>query len=126
MAKTKIKFQKKEESRAGKTFILINYSGGDADTDHPEEYLLDIPFEANMTQNDKIDEIVSEYKTLKEILDDTDIKYSEVEKEYGTKMARLYDNAPNDPQCDYQYKCTLDSIQLIGYDDKGTKYMSYL
>lgn len=49
-----------------------------------------------------------------------------VKEEYGEEIARLYDNAPNDPQGDYQFKCYISSIKVVGYDDKGNRYESYV
>ena len=48
--------------------------------------------------------------------------YDEVLDKYGKDIADMYDNTPNDPQSDYQYKCYIHNMTLIGYDEKGNKY----
>ena len=75
---------------------------------------------------DEVNHLIDTFKKLKKVLSDTDIEYDEVLSEYGEEVARLYDNAPNDPQCDYQYKCYLSSMELHGYDENGDLYIQYI
>ena len=56
----------------------------------------------------------------------TSSNYNEIKDEYGDEMARLFDNTPNDPQADYQFKCYIDRIELHAYDDKGDLYTQYV
>lgn len=123
----KIKLEKVENSRANKVYILLNYSGGDADSDHPEEYILkDVTFDTIEDNIAIIEKEVNDYKILKKILYDTDIKYKNVLEDYGEEMAELFETVPNDPQCDYQFKCSLSTMQLIAYDGEGNKYKQSL
>lgn len=122
-----IKFEKVEASKANKVYIRLNFEGGDADTQHPQEILVnDITFDDWEKNKHIIDEYVSDFKILKKVLTDSDIDYEEVLEEYGEDIANLYDNTPNDPQCDYQFKCYLDSIEIIGYDSESNKYSAYV
>lgn len=125
----KYKLTKKEKSRAGNVYIVLNFAGGDADTSHPEEVLLkgitfdggkdiELPLEA-MT-------IIERYKILKKVLDNDKYKYNKVKEEFGEEIAKLYDNAPNDPQGDYQFKCYLSSMELRAYDSLGAMYEGYI
>src|SRR6187402_2778321 len=123
----KIKFELEEKTRAGKLYLIVNFAGGDADTEHPEEIEFEkIPYLDYKSHIEEISKTIEQYNILKEILDVNSVKhlesYKEVEAEYGKEMALLYDNTPNDPQSDYQFKCYLDSMELIGYDEKGNKY----
>lgn len=128
----KIKFELEEESRANKVYLLIEYFGGDADTEHPVEILL--PFTFNKI-NDNLDYIEKEYeifRKLKNILDvnhpDFCSSYSETLEKHGEELANLLDggNVPSDPQSDYDTYCAIDCINLIGYDKEGNKHISYL
>lgn len=75
---------------------------------------------------DEINEVINEYKILKSVLQDTDAKYDDVKSEYGDKIARLFDNAPNDPEANYQFKCYIDSIKLVGYDEQGNRHEAWV
>ena len=121
------KFTQTEQSRANKLYLLVEFAGGDADTEHPEyKEFKNIKFSEYQNHLDEINEVVNEYKILKDILQDTDAKYDDVKSEYGDKIARLFDNAPNDPEADYQFKCYIDSIKLVGYDEQGNKHEAWV
>lgn len=127
---SKLKFHKKGESRAGKLFLVINFAGGDADTEHPQEYeYKGLYYDQVDKYEDRITSDIAKYKILKDILDVNSGKfeedYEEVKEKYGPDIARLFDNAPNDPQNDYQNKCYIDTVIVRGYDDKGTMYETY-
>lgn len=132
----KYKFELDESSRANTVWLVLNFAGGDADTEHPEEVILEGITPDNIQFNeDKIDMQINQYKQLTNILDvnhkdhinDRSRNGHKVVKEkYGEEMADLYDLVPNDPQSDYQYKCYLSSIELIKYDDKSNKYKAYV
>lgn len=124
----KLDFQLKEKSRANKIYVLVNYEGGDGDTEHPQEFVLPFAYDQYNTEEnlEKIRVIKEEYKVLKEALDDYDADYHSVLEEYGENIAKLFDNAPNDPQTDYDTKCYLYNVELIGYDNEGNKYVSHL
>lgn len=122
----KIKWNKTESSRANKVFLQVMFMGGDADTEHPEEYELPQSFSKNFVLTDESLKIIEDFKTLKSILEDEDNDYDSVMEEYGEDMARSYENVPNDPQSDYSTKCYLDDITLIGYDVEGNKFESYI
>lgn len=125
-----IKFEKKENTRANKFYISVMFEGGDADTDHPEEYEMQgITFYNYKEHLDTIKSEVEKYKKLKDILEEYSqarSPFDEILEEYGEDMASLYENTPNDPQCDYQFKCHLSSIVLTAYDSDGNKYQSYV
>lgn len=126
----KIDFKFKEKSRANNVYILVNYAGGDADTDHPEENLLyGIKYSEINVHLEQIEKEVEKFKQLQDLLEDHDIRshgnYNKIKEEHGQVLANLYDNAPNDPQADYQFKCYISSIELIAYDEQGNRYESY-
>lgn len=127
----KIDFKLKEKTRANKFYIFVNYEGGDADTDHPEEYGLEGVDGNNYKDNlDKIEQEVSDLKTLEKILNEhgtsSSHPYNIIKEEYGERFSILFEDVPNDPQCDYQYKCSLDHIKLIRYDNEGNRYESWV
>jgi uncharacterized membrane-anchored protein YhcB (DUF1043 family) len=128
----KIKLNKKEDSRAGKVYLLVNFEGGDGDTYHLQEELIeDMTFdeEKEIELSKNAEELIKNYKKLKTVLDinykDYLKSYKEVLEKHGETIANLYDNTPNDPQGDYQFKCYLSSICIKAYDNKGTLYESY-
>jgi len=126
----KIKFKKSKESKSGKLYLHLLFEGGDADTKHPET--IEFPFRFSEYEHhlDEIEAMYNDYKILQDILEDHDYKTrdksDEVLREYGEVIARLYDQVPGDPQNDYQFKCYLGNISLIGYDEQGNQYKSYL
>jgi len=120
-----INFRKKEDSRANKIYFFTMFSGGDADTRHPQEYeIKGITFQNYQEHIYEIEKEVNLHKQLKDILREySDKQYGyKAASEISDELASMYDNVPNDPQCDYQFKCRLDYIKLIGYDEIGTKY----
>ena len=124
------KFTKKESPKIDKLYLYVLFEGGDADTRHPEEYDLGIKFSDYENHLDKIKSEISNYMILQDILDVNSSShledYDEVKSKYGEDIANMYDNVPNDPQADYQFKCYIDTIKLIGYDNEGNKYESYV
>ena len=121
------KFTLEEDSKANKFYVLVDYMGGD--TEHPEEYEIEgVDAHNYMDHLDSIEKVVEEYKDLDRALDawhtDSD-GYEKTEREYGEKIAKLFDYAPNDPQCDYQFKCTVNDIKLVRYAADGSRYESY-
>lgn len=127
----KIDFKLIEESRAGKIFISLMYSGGDADTEHLQEFQIEGVTWDNYKENlSVIEKLYNQYATLKTALSDYDLRYGgrykDVMVKYGKEIALLFDEVPNDPAGDYQWKCYLSYIELIGYDNEGNKYESYL
>ena len=122
-----IKFTKINSSYKDCLFLKVNFAGGDADTKHPEMIKLNIKFSEYQNHIDEIKLIVDKYLLLKKILGEHDIPdYEKIESEYGEDILSLYDSAPNDPQSDYQYKCYISSLYLIGYDDDCNEYQSFL
>jgi hypothetical protein len=120
-----IKFGLVEKSRANKLYIVVEYAGGDADTEHPVEVLLKAPFSEWESNLEEIRDKIEFYQKLKTILESGD-EYDEIEEAYGKEMANAWDNVPNDPQNDYQDKCYIDDLKLVGYDKEGNKYESYV
>lgn len=121
-----INFRKKEDSRANKIYFYTMFEGGDADTRHPQEFeMKGITFANYQEHIAEIEKEVNLHKQLKDILrnhsDDKRGGYAAA-KEISDELADMYDNVPNDPQCDYQFKCSLSYTKLIGYDETGTKY----
>jgi hypothetical protein len=128
-----INFRKTEESRANKVFLEILFEGGDGDTDHPQKFQMRDMTYANCLEPEnlaKIEAEVKNYEILGQILDEYQCQkskgYDYAEKTYGKDMARLFENAPNDPQSDYSCKCYLSRITLVAYDETGAKYESIL
>lgn len=124
----KIDFNLDEKSRCGKFYIRVNYEGGDADTRHPVEW--ELPgIDANnyLDHLSEIERVVDLYTSLKDnvLSNHWDWNYDSVLKEYGQEMVDAYEDSPNDPQCDFQYKCYIDDIYLIKYDAVGNRYVSY-
>lgn len=126
------KFEKKETAKRDKLYILVDFAGGDADTEHPEYYeFKNIKFSEYQNHLDEINKEIQEYIILKDLLDDRhqcnkrDF-YEEVKAKYGDGLARKFDNTPNDPQSDYQFKCYIDKIKLVGYDNDGDRYETYV
>lgn len=125
------KFTKASESKSNKMYLHIIYEGGDADTRHPVDIELEgIKFSEYENHLDEINKEIEKYKLLRRILDQNSVSYCEnyrsVKVRFGEEMAKIYDNVPNDPQSDYQYKCYLDRVDLIGYDLDGSLYTSHV
>lgn len=127
----KPKFEKTEDSKANKLYILVEFEGGDTDTKQPELIEVKGVDYINYLDNlDKIEEEVDKYKLLEKILDINSSKfledYDSVKEEYGEELANLFDATPNDPQNDYQNKCYIGSITLIAYDKDCNQFRAYL
>lgn len=129
MKQLKFELKEKISDKANKLYLHVDYAGGDADTDHPETYLLhEIPFDEYEKHLEAISAEVDKYETLKQILGygGHTMNYAEIKEEYGNEIADMFDNVPNDPQSDYQFKCYIEYIYLIGYDKEGNKYQSWV
>jgi hypothetical protein len=120
-----IKFTLTEKSRANYFYIFVMFAGGDADTEHPQEYVMSFPFSEYEKHLDEIKNKIEFFESLKAILS-SGAEYDEILEEYGKEMADAFDNVPRDPQSDYQFKCYLDEIKLVGYDMQGNKFESYV
>lgn len=123
-------FKKTESSKIDKLYLFIMFEGGDADTKHPEYIeFKGIKFSEYKDHLDEIQNLIDKYKILKGVLDinsrDYCKKYNQVVNRFGREIADLYDQVPNDPQCDFQFKCYIDRIKLVGYDENGNKHESY-
>src|ERR1035437_3080475 len=101
------KFTQTEQSKADKLYLLIEFAGGDSDTEHPEYHEFKIKFSEYQDHLDEINKVIDDYKILKKVLGNhgENPEYNDVKAEHGEKIADLYDNVPNDPQADYQFKC---------------------
>lgn len=126
-------FEKTESPKRDILYLLLKYEGGDADTKHHEYHLFkNIKFsEYKESENmAEINRTIEMYKKLKRILDNRfsseGVDWIELEKLHGKEIVDLLDNVPNDPQNDYQDKCYLDGMKLIGYDIEGNKHESYI
>lgn len=122
-------FSKVEDSKANKLYLFIMFMGGDADTQHPIYHeFKNIKFSEYKNHLDEINKVIDDYKILKNILnvDHRLCSRRKVEEKYGKEIAYLYDNTPFDPQTDYDTKCYLDHLELIGYDENGNKHRSYI
>lgn len=122
------KFREVSKPRIDKLYLLVNFAGGDADTEHPQEIeFKSIKFSDYQNHLDEINREIEVYKTLKKILSsERRPDYNKIKLEYGEDVGSALDNTPNDPQCDYQFKCYIDSIQLIGYDQQGSKHEAWV
>jgi len=125
----KINFNKIASSEIDKIYFVLDYVGGDADTQHPEYVLLPFPFSQWKNNLDLIEKNYNFYKEIKSALDNGGLhskNYIKIKEEYGDDVYNFLDEVPNDPQADYQFKCSLHDIYLIGYDNEGNKFKSYL
>lgn len=68
--------------------------------------------------------LLESYFLLKDILggDNKHSSYDKIKEKYGDQIADMWDQVPNDPQCDYQFKCYIDSIKLYYHDNSGAKW----
>jgi hypothetical protein len=124
-----IKFDLKEKARKNIVYLAVKFEGGDADTEHWDEYLLkDITFDTVNSNLETIEAEIEKYKILKDLLYDPSSTptWDEVKEEYGDEIARMFDNVPNDPQGDYQFKCYLDTVIIRAYDKDGNRFEAYL
>lgn len=124
------KFRQTEKPKKDELYLQLNFAGGDADTEHPEYHKFNFKFSEYKDNLGEINRMIQNYKTLKRVLDinnrDYCREYNHVLDRFGSDVARLYDYTPNDPQGDYQFKCYLSSIKLIGYDEEGNKHEAYV
>lgn len=141
----KFKFDRVGGVKRDELWLHIMYEGGDADTKHPEKFKLPWKFSEWEQHEDDIRAVIDQYERLKKVLDcgsyggrvrgkkGADGKYRHVITKYGRPdveidddLQDLIDSVPNDPQNDYQDKCYLDSMRLVGYDQDGNKHESYV
>ena len=107
--------------------LIVNYYGGDADTEHFQFDNLNHCIISNSitgTPNlnlELIKQVVEFYTTLGEILG-SNAEYEEILEVYGKEYASAYENVPNDPSTDYQTKCKLDNLSLNYYTESGDLY----
>ncbi len=139
------KFKEVERCKTDQVWLWLLYEGGDADTRHPEEISLGIRYSEIDEHADEIKEIIEKYKRLKKVLDCGSyggrIRSRRINGEYRNVISNrggrpdveieddlqdLVDNAPNDPQNDFQDKCYLSSMKLIAYDIEGNKHEAYI
>jgi hypothetical protein len=127
-----IEFKKESESILNKLFIRLEYMSGDADAYEYDERPLNIPFDKYKDHLPEIEKIVSNYKLISRFTDCNDKLYTElkdydfIKKKYSKEIAELYNAVPGDSTCDHQLLAHLSEIQLIGYNDKGVKFVAYL
>lgn len=122
-----IKFDLKEKARKNVVYIAVKFEGGDADTEHWQEYLLkDITFDTVNSNLNIIETEVEKYKVLKDLLDIDYPDFDKMEEEHGKEICRMYNESPNDPQGDYQFKCYLDTVIIRAYDKDGNRFEAYL
>lgn len=126
-----IKFREISKPLINKMFLELIFEGGDGDTKHPMQIeLKGITLDNYINKLSEIEEIVNTYKTLKNILNINSVDfledYNEVLIKYGDKVAHAYDITPGDPQNDYQNRTYLGKMTLVAYDEKGTRWESYL
>jgi hypothetical protein len=127
-----IKFKKEGESIINKLFIRLEYMSGDADAYEYDELPLNIPFDKYEKHLPEIEKIVSDYKLISRFTDCNDKLYMEsegydyIKEKYSKEIADLYDAVPGDSTCDGQVLAHLSEIQLVGYNDKGVKFVAYL
>jgi hypothetical protein len=122
-----IKFDLKEKARKNIVYLAVKFEGGDADTEHWEEYLLKgITFDTVNSNLETIEVEVEKYKVLKTLLDENYPDFDKMEEEHGKEITRMYHESPNDPQSDYQFKCYLDTVIIRAYDKDGNRFEAYL
>lgn len=130
----KLDFKKVESSRANKVFLLARYMSGDADAfSYEEDYIEELSGDnliiSAKDQLDIIQDKITPYKILKNILDINHPDYmeddSEIESKYGNEVFSLYENVPYDVTCS-EYKQALCDLFVVAYSSNGTKYKSYI
>ena len=126
----KINFKLEEKSRIDKLFLRIEYMSGDASASEYQEIELNgIPYSDWKNHLEKIEETVNKYKLIADLTDINDIayetEYDVVLAKYGEEIAHMFENVPGDVTCEGEKSC-LRSVELIGYDENGNCYKSYL
>lgn len=126
MRNKKIELKLKEKARINTAFIEVKYAGGDADTEHFQEYLLKDVTVDNWVGHENIEKEIKLYEIIKTFNNNYDITYDEILEKYGQEVVDVYEEIPGDPQVDYQFNCSFQSLKLIIYDALGDKYEAYL
>lgn len=131
------KFKQTKPSQADKLYLELMFEGGDGDTEHPDVHEFEgIKFSEYKQHLDEIQKVIDQYQILGRLLDCNGPEYyykqgrhkgyETILQKYGEDMAALFDNAPNDPQTDYDMKCYLGSMKLVGYDAQGNRHEAYV
>ena len=81
-----IKFDLKEKSKANKIYLVVEFEGGDADTEHHQHYLLPFPFNEWEHNVELIKKEYDEFMILKSLLDNRRITYEEIEENWERKI----------------------------------------
>ena len=128
----KIKFEKSKGSKSDKLYFKLSFEGGDADADTRHPHFEDTGIKYSEWKNNmkSLEEQADMFETVKEILTDSPSgsdMYDKLLVKFGDSSADYLDCLiPRDPANDFQNCCYLESIQLVGYDKKGTEYTSYI
>lgn len=139
---SKIKFELAEKSRANSIWIKLEYMSGDADAYRYEECDLGILYSEWEQHLDKINKEIENYTLITKFTDCNNelclkdkrwgLKigqreaYNYIKQNYSEELADLFDNVPGDSTCQGEFKAYLSNITLIGYDEQGNKYESYV
>ena len=117
----------KSISKANTFFIELEFYGGDAVTYHREQEMLDGITALNYIKPENQTVIFKriEFLELVKNVSTPEFCYDEIEAKYGEKVAKFIDNMPNDPECDFQFKCTFDDFELRYYDSESNLYSVY-
>jgi hypothetical protein len=121
----KYKFQEESLPANNSVYVEIKFMDGDGDVYQSEEFLIG-SFESfeEIENSQEITEELALWKKIKNTLE-PDFNYDDYAAEYGEELADMIDNVPNGPMADYQFKMTVDSIELVYYKDYK-KYKSYI
>lgn len=128
---TSIKFHKVSDNKVDQIYLVTLYEGGDADTEHPKEFLYPFKYSEYKANIKTIEKDIENMKKVRGILDCNSKEYMEnpdynkIVQKYGEDIAAIIDDAPNDPQVDYSRKCYVDSTILRAHDEKGDVYETY-
>lgn len=117
----KNKLKKIENSRQNTLYVVIEYTGGDADGEYIREHKLETSFNdsENLSENDI--EFIQLIKNVKNILNYDSISSNNIDCD--TPEGKFIDyNVPRDATCDYQFYCYIQFISIIGYDNECNKY----
>lgn len=131
-----IQFKFSEKAKKDLLFLHLVFEGGDATTQHPKYFQIEGVTKEDLVGPDKnenavkqVNAFLNDYSNLKKALKlyHTDsYGYDKVKEQFGDTVASLYDNTPQDPENDFQDKCTLSSAELIAYDSEGNSFVAHI
>lgn len=135
-------FKQSEKPKRDQLFVGLKYGGGDGDYNEYDEAPLDIKFSEYKEHIDEINDILEKYQRMQEVLEcgqegkvvkmafpsqkwvicDRRSK-NRIETPIDDDLQDLLSMVPSDATYgDGDYKCYLESLSLIGYDENSLKH----